>query len=107
MEHKASVQSSQALAIITYIGPVNSVKIFKPVINRYNLWISSRNYLHQMIRTININEDVLITFQIVGDLCYAWEIVDYYTNNTHGEIKEDPSLAIKLLATFLKVRETI
>lgn len=29
-----------------------------------------------MIRTINIKEEVLITMQIVGDLSYAWQIID-------------------------------
>jgi WASH complex subunit strumpellin len=60
-----------------------------------------------MIRTINIKEDVLITLQIVGDLSYAWEIVDSYTNIMQEGIKKDPSLVIKLRATFLKVRESI
>lgn len=31
-----------------------------------------------MIRTINIKEEVLITMQIVGDLSYAWQIIDRY-----------------------------
>ena len=60
-----------------------------------------------MIRTINIKEDVLITLQIVGDLSYAWEIVDSYTSIMQEGIKEDPSLVIKLRATFLKVRESM
>ena len=33
-------------------------------------------YLHQMIRVINIKEEVLITIQIVADLSYAWVIID-------------------------------
>ena len=36
----------------------------------------SRKYLHQMIRVINIKEEVLITIQIVADLSYAWEVID-------------------------------
>uniref|UniRef100_A0A8C1DL56 WASH complex subunit 5 n=1 Tax=Cyprinus carpio carpio TaxID=630221 RepID=A0A8C1DL56_CYPCA len=36
----------------------------------------TRKFLHQMIRTINIKEEVLITMQIVGDLSYAWQIID-------------------------------
>jgi hypothetical protein len=67
----------------------------------------TRHYLHQMIRTINIKEDVLITLQIVGDLSYAWEIVDSYTNIMQEGIKKDPSLVIKLRATFLKVRDCV
>jgi WASH complex subunit strumpellin len=36
----------------------------------------TRQYLHQMIRTINIKEEVLITIEIVADLSYAWTIMD-------------------------------
>lgn len=36
----------------------------------------TRKFLHQMIRTINIKEEVLITMEIVGDLSYAWQIID-------------------------------
>lgn len=36
----------------------------------------TRRFLHQMIRTINIKEEVLITIQIVADLSYAWTIMD-------------------------------
>uniref|UniRef100_A0A670JWH3 WASH complex subunit 5 n=1 Tax=Podarcis muralis TaxID=64176 RepID=A0A670JWH3_PODMU len=36
----------------------------------------TRKFLHQMIRTINIKEEVLITMQIVGDLSYAWQLID-------------------------------
>ena len=36
----------------------------------------TRKYLHQMIRTINIKEEVLITIEIVADLSYAWDIID-------------------------------
>ena len=36
----------------------------------------TRQYLYQMIRVINIKEEVLITIQIVADLSYAWLIVD-------------------------------
>ena len=38
----------------------------------------TRKYLHQMIRTINIKEEVLIVIQIVADLSYAWTIIDRY-----------------------------
>uniref|UniRef100_A0A8D1EWV6 WASH complex subunit 5 n=1 Tax=Sus scrofa TaxID=9823 RepID=A0A8D1EWV6_PIG len=35
----------------------------------------TRKFLHQMIRTINIKEEVLITMQIVGDLSFAWQLL--------------------------------
>ncbi|PKU29085.1 wash complex subunit hypothetical protein [Limosa lapponica baueri] len=35
-----------------------------------------------MIRTINIKEEVLITMQIVGDLSYAWQLIDRYLSRS-------------------------
>ncbi|XP_023214249.1 WASH complex subunit 5-like, partial [Centruroides sculpturatus] len=67
----------------------------------------TRKFLHQMLRTINIKEEVLITLQIVADLSYAWEIIDSYTSYMQQGLKRDPSLAIKLRATFLKLASAL
>ncbi|XP_053393927.1 WASH complex subunit 5-like isoform X1 [Mercenaria mercenaria] len=67
----------------------------------------TRKYLHQMIRTINIKEEVLIAIEIVADLSYAWEIIDSYTGYMQQGIKEDPTLVIKLRATFLKLSSAL
>ena len=63
----------------------------------------TRQFLHQMIRTINIKEEVLITIEIVADLSYAWTLMDSYTSYMQQGIKKDPTLVIKLRATFLKM----
>lgn len=36
--------------------------------------------MDQMIRNMNIKEDILINLQIIGDISYAWEIIDSYTS---------------------------
>ena len=59
--------------------------------------------LQQMIRIVNMKEEVLITLQLVSDLSYAWRIIDLYTAHMQDGIKCDPSLTIKLKATFLKL----
>ena len=56
-----------------------------------------------MIRTAGIRDDDLVTLQLVGDLSYAWELVDSFTIDMQDGIKRDPSLVGKLRATFLKV----
>ena len=38
----------------------------------------TRQYLHQMIRVINIKEEVLVTIEIVADVSYAWELIGRY-----------------------------
>ena len=67
----------------------------------------TRQYLHQMIHTINIKEEVLITIEIIGDLSYAWTIIDSYTMYMQQGIKKDPSLVTKLRATFLKLASAL
>ncbi|XP_031552063.1 WASH complex subunit 5-like [Actinia tenebrosa] len=65
--------------------------------------LETRQFLHQMIRTINIKEEVLITIQLVADLSYAWTIIDSYSGFMQQGIKANPSLVQKLRATFLKM----
>uniref|UniRef100_A0A671MHD4 WASH complex subunit 5 n=1 Tax=Sinocyclocheilus anshuiensis TaxID=1608454 RepID=A0A671MHD4_9TELE len=65
----------------------------------------TRKFLHQMIRTINIKEEVLITMQIVGDLSYAWQIIDSFTSIMQESIRANPFMVTKLRATFLKVSQ--
>ncbi|KAG1662783.1 WASH complex subunit 5 [Nymphon striatum] len=67
----------------------------------------TRKFLHQMLRTINIKEEVLITIHIVGDLSYAWLVIDSFTPYMQHGVKEDPSLVIKLRATFLKLASAL
>eukprot|EP00039_Didymoeca_costata_P019334 m.337103 g.337103 ORF g.337103 m.337103 type:complete len:1151 (+) comp18047_c0_seq1:185-3637(+) len=63
--------------------------------------------LHQMIRTINIREEVLITISIVADLSYSWQIIDVFTALMQDGIKRDPTIVIKLRATFLKLASAL
>ncbi|XP_034058607.1 WASH complex subunit 5 [Gymnodraco acuticeps] len=67
----------------------------------------TRRFLHQMIRTINIKEEVLITMQIVGDLSYAWQIIDSFTSIMQESIRVSPSMVTKLRATFLKLASAL
>lgn len=67
----------------------------------------TRKYLHQMIRNKDIKEDVLITMQIVGDLSYAWELIDSFTAIMQLGVKKEPTLVIKLRAVFLKLASAL
>lgn len=60
-----------------------------------------------MIRNMNIKEDILITLQIVGDISYAWDLIDSYTNIMQYGIKREPTLVIKLRAVFLKLASAL
>ncbi|XP_065842936.1 WASH complex subunit 5-like isoform X2 [Oscarella lobularis] len=67
----------------------------------------TRMFLHQMIRTINIKEEFLIQLQLIADLSYAWKLIDTYTLFMQQGIKKDPSMVIKLRATFLKLASAL
>ncbi|XP_043922537.1 WASH complex subunit 5 [Protopterus annectens] len=67
----------------------------------------TRKFLHQMIRTINIKEEVLITIHIVGDLSYAWQLIDSFTSIMQESIRVNPSMVTKLRATFLKLASAL
>jgi WASH complex subunit strumpellin len=63
----------------------------------------TRQYLHNMFRTINIREEILITLQLAADLSYAWLLIESYTPYMQKGIQVDPYLVIKLRATFLQL----
>lgn len=67
----------------------------------------TRKLLHQMIRNMNIKEDVLITMQIISDLSYGWELIDYFTPYMQLGIKREPTIVIKLRAIFLKLSSAL
>ncbi|KAI2805344.1 hypothetical protein RDWZM_008639 [Blomia tropicalis] len=68
----------------------------------------THNYLHLMVKTISIREEVLITQQIIADLSYAWKIIDIcFTKFMQDGIKHDPSLVSKLRAAFLKLASAL
>nr|AAH34070.1 E430025E21Rik protein [Mus musculus]AAH40815.1 E430025E21Rik protein [Mus musculus] len=67
----------------------------------------TRKFLHQMIRTINIKEEVLITVQIIGDLSFAWQLIDSFTSIMQESIRVNPSMVTKLRATFLKLASAL
>lgn len=67
----------------------------------------TRKFLHQMIRNMNIKEDVLITMQIIGDLSYGWELIDCFTPYMQLGIKREPTIVIKLRAIFLKLASAL
>lgn len=66
-----------------------------------------RQYFHQMIQIINIKEETMITLQLIGDLSYAWRIIDRFTTIMQQNIVKQPNLVIKLRATFLKLASAL
>ncbi|ELU12274.1 hypothetical protein CAPTEDRAFT_155968 [Capitella teleta] len=102
--------TSAGRKIVQLIQALEEVQEFHQLENNLQVkqfLADTRQYLHQMIRVINVKEEVLITIEIVADLAYAWHIVDSYTPCMQSGIKRDPTLVTQLRATFLKLASAL
>ncbi|RWS23664.1 WASH complex subunit strumpellin-like protein, partial [Leptotrombidium deliense] len=104
-EHNSS--GRKTVQIIHAVDDVQELHQLESHIHVKQYLSDTKKFLHCMLKTANVKEDVLITLQIISDLSYAWEIVDSYTVFMQQGIKQDPSLVIKLRATFLKLASAL
>eukprot|EP01094_Clydonella_sp_ATCC50884_P026383 TRINITY_DN7212_c0_g1_i1.p1 TRINITY_DN7212_c0_g1~~TRINITY_DN7212_c0_g1_i1.p1 ORF type:complete len:1153 (+),score=449.83 TRINITY_DN7212_c0_g1_i1:73-3531(+) len=63
----------------------------------------TRNFLHRMIRIVNIKDEYLGSLGLVSDMSYAWLLVRDYVPKMQEAIKRDPTAVIMLRSTFLKL----
>jgi WASH complex subunit strumpellin len=61
-----------------------------------------RDIFRQMIRTVNIKNEMMTILENISDLSYAWELLADYLNIFHKRIENDPTSVVLLRATFLK-----
>ncbi|ERL87541.1 hypothetical protein D910_04932 [Dendroctonus ponderosae] len=102
--------SGSSMKLVQLIQALEDVQEFEQMSNNMQVvqfLTEIRKDLDQMIRTMNIKEDVLINLQIIGDLSYAWELIDFYTNIMQNGIKREPKLVTKLRAVFLKLASAV
>eukprot|EP01135_Chromosphaera_perkinsii_P002142 Nk52_evm76s217 gene=Nk52_evmTU76s217 len=66
-----------------------------------------REILKLMLRTLSIEEVTLANLQVVTDLSYAWNIVKTYKSFFQLSFKKDPSIILKMRATFLKLSSAL
>ncbi|XP_057658318.1 WASH complex subunit 5 [Diorhabda carinulata] len=103
-------ESSSSRKIVQLIQALEEVQEFHQLDSNMQIiqfLTETRKYLDQMLRTMSIKEDILINLQIIGDISYAWELIDYYTKIMQLGIKKEPTLVIKLRAVFLKLSSAL
>lgn len=61
-----------------------------------------RDILQQMIRTVNIKQDIINIIENLSDFSYAWGSLRDYISVCHERIRNNPSSVGLLRATFLK-----
>lgn len=62
----------------------------------------AREIFRQMIRTVNIKNEVSDIIETISDLSYAWETLPQYMQIFHDRIRHDPSSVVLVRASFLK-----
>lgn len=66
-----------------------------------------RSYLRKMIDLMHIKEEMLIKLQVIGDLSYAWLLIDQYKGTMQAQILQSPTILIKLRTIFLKLSSAL
>lgn len=66
-----------------------------------------RTIFRQMIRTVNVKDELINHLENISDFSYAWESLEEYLNVFHDRIKEDSFTVVLLRATFLKTASVL
>ena len=60
-----------------------------------------------MLRTVSIKEHTLANLQMITDMSYGWRIISTYQTFLQKAFKRDPSIILKMRATFLKLSSAL
>jgi WASH complex subunit strumpellin len=63
----------------------------------------SRQNLKHMMTTVNIKKQILVHLAQITDFAYAWQCLKEYKDLMQNKIKNEPSSALLLRATFMKL----
>lgn len=107
LEKNSTASSRKIVQLIQALEEVQEFHQLESNMQVIQFLMETRKLLHQMIRNMNIKEDVLITMQIIGDLSYGWELIDCFTPYMQVGIKREPTIVIKLRAIFLKLASAL
>mmetsp|Transcript_82253 Transcript_82253/g.199407 ORF Transcript_82253/g.199407 Transcript_82253/m.199407 type:complete len:1160 (-) Transcript_82253:74-3553(-) len=67
----------------------------------------ARDHMLNMVRTVNVKDEVMDTLLVVSDLAYAWEVINDYMRQMHERITRDPTCVVLLRAVFLKMTSVL
>lgn len=96
--------------IIKLILAVEEAQEFQQIDSNLHLkqyLIDCKKLLHCMLQISDFKDETLFNLQIIGDLSYAWIIIDHYTMFMQDGIKKYPKLVAKLRCTFLKLASAL
>ena len=92
--------------IATLVSALEEVEQFEQVDTNMQIkafLADTRDFLHQMVRVVNIQHTILNTMETISDLSYAWELMNDYIIVLHQRVLREPATAVLLRSTFLKL----
>lgn len=66
-----------------------------------------RSYLRKMIDLMHVKEEMLYKLQVIGDLSYAWLLINEYKETMQAQILSSPTILINLRTIFLKLSSAL
>ena len=67
----------------------------------------ARGALVEMVRTVNVTEQVEADIGTISDMSFAWELIRDYVGDMHERIRADPQSVAVLRALFLKLTSVL
>ena len=67
----------------------------------------ARGALTEMVRTVNVTEQVEADIDTVSDMSFAWALIRDYVGDMHERVRADPASVAVLRALFLKLTSVL
>lgn len=103
-ESNQSHNRQDVVKLLRKINEVQEIYQMESNLQVKQLVLDTCRNLTLIMRNLSLNNDTLISLQIIGDLSYAWEIMDTsFTKQMQKAIRDDPRQVAKIRYTFLKL----
>lgn len=109
-ELNRDTEKESARKILLLIQALEKIQEFHSIESNVQICVylsEMRSYLRKMIDLMHIKEEMLIKLQVIGDLSYAWLLIDQYQTTMQEEIGKSPTILIKLRMIFLKLSSAL
>lgn len=109
-ELKTENEKETARKILVLIQALEKIQEFNSIESHVQICVylsEMRSFLRKMIDVMQLKEDLLIKLQVIGDLSYAWLLIDQYKDTMQEQIGKSPTILIKLRTIFLKLSSAL
>mmetsp|Transcript_19340 Transcript_19340/g.68391 ORF Transcript_19340/g.68391 Transcript_19340/m.68391 type:complete len:1156 (-) Transcript_19340:124-3591(-) len=105
--HDATTAGRKILQLIKALEEVEQFETIDTSTFIKEFLTQARSEMLNMVRTVNVKDEVMDTLLVVSDLAYAWDVIDDYMREMHKRITADPTSVVLLRAVFLKMTSVL